>query len=61
MNQFQEENAMKKIHGYFFITAGNKSAEQSFNEAKTECLKNLREQIRHIELIKFGKFEEKYI
>ena len=61
MNQQQEENAMEKIHGYFFISAGNKSAEQSFNEAKAECLENLRKQIQQIEEIKFGKFEEKYI
>ena len=60
MNQQQEANAMDKINGYFFPDA-RKTSEQSFNEAKIECVENLREQIRYIELIKFGKFEDKYI
>lgn len=59
MNQYEEQNAIFKLCGYF-IPSGKQVPEEAFEEGKAELVKRLRKDIDHIESITFEQFIEKY-
>lgn len=53
--QYQRENAVFKIAGYFLPTPQEQPA-QAFDRAKAECLRHLLAQITHVEGITAEQF-----
>lgn len=55
MNQYQRENAVRLIEGYD-LRINRKSRECQFLDAKQELLRNLHEQIKYIEDLRFEEY-----
>jgi hypothetical protein len=59
MSQYEQENARFKVEGYMIGRQRLERAEQEFDRAKAECIKNLTVQIAQIECMTFADFPKK--
>jgi hypothetical protein len=56
MNQYELENAARKVEGYDLRVKPNQSRDVEFAAAKQECLKHLRDQLAHVESLEFEQY-----
>lgn len=55
MNQYEEQNAVERIDGYY-LPRQLVSQEENFKRAKTECLMNMRKALEQTESVTFEQF-----
>lgn len=61
LGRYEQANARDKVHGYVVSRRPLETAEQEFDRAKAECLKNLKAQMDQIECMPFAEFRAKVV
>lgn len=58
MDQYQRANAVHKVEGYYLRIHPTTSAQAEFVKAQAECLRQLREQVAHVQSLSFEQFAQ---